>query len=65
MVETLTTLIGNLGFPIAAFLLMWYMYYKTVNEFQTSIEELTLAVTTLSNKLDADTVHNNAQTKEQ
>lgn len=54
MVETITTLVGNVGFPIAAFCLMWYMYYKTVNGFQSSIDELTTAVNALSSKIDTD-----------
>lgn len=46
--ETIVDIISNVGFPIAAFLLMWYQN----TQMTKSLESNTQAITKLSNKID-------------
>lgn len=39
--QDIYTLISNVGFPIAAFLLMWYQSNTTIKECTKAITELT------------------------
>ena len=39
-IEVLTTIIGNLGFPIAAFCLMWWMCNDTLKGVQSALQDL-------------------------
>lgn len=41
MEESLTTLIGSLGFPIVAFLLMFFKMDKTIEKLEESIDNNT------------------------
>ena len=46
------TLISNVGFPIAAFLLMWYQSNTTIKECTTAITELTQHIAHIDEKGD-------------
>lgn len=39
-IDVLTTIIGNLGFPIAAFCLMWWMCNDTLKGVQSALQDL-------------------------
>lgn len=55
-IATLNTLIGDIGFPIAAFAAMYYMCNTTIKEVKTSIDELSRSIARLLDKADkADT----------
>lgn len=47
-----TTLISNVGFPIAAFLLMWYQSNTTIKECTKAITELTQHIAHIDEKGD-------------
>lgn len=38
--EEITSLISNVGFPIAAFILMWYTQTVTIKKLTNAIESL-------------------------
>ena len=40
MEETITDLISKVGFPITAFLLMWYSHHTTLKKLTEAINEL-------------------------
>lgn len=46
------TLISNVGFPIAAFLLMWYQSNTTIKECTKAITELTNHISHIDGKGD-------------
>lgn len=46
------TLISNVGFPIAAFLLMWYQSNTTIRECTKAITELTNHISHIDGKGD-------------
>lgn len=48
----LTALISNVGFPIAAFLLMWYQSNTTIKECTKAITELTQHIAHIDEKGD-------------
>lgn len=48
----ITTLISNVGFPIAAFLLMWYQSNTTIKECTKAITELTQHIAHIDEKGD-------------
>lgn len=51
-VEVITQLIGSIGFPIAAFIMIFYMMNTTLKEVQTTMSENTKAIIKLLEKLD-------------
>lgn len=51
-VEVMTQLIGSIGFPIAAFIMIFYMMNTTLKEVQTTMSENTKAIIKLLEKLD-------------
>ncbi len=36
----ITELISNVGFPIAAFIMMWYSHHTTLKKLTTAVNEL-------------------------
>ena len=50
--NTIVTLIGSLGFPIACCIALFYFINKTMKELKASMDANTLMLTTLVNKLD-------------
>ena len=50
MENFITTLISNVGFPIAAFCAMFYMCNTTIKENTKAIAECTTAIKTLEDK---------------
>lgn len=51
-VNAITELISNVAFPIAAFVMMFYYSTKTVEDMRKTIEENTLIMTKVIEKLD-------------
>ena len=51
-VKAATDLVSNVAFPIAAFVMMYYSNTKTIEELRKTIEENSLIMTKLSEKLD-------------
>ena len=51
-VEVITQLIGSIGFPIAAFVMLFYMMNTTLKEVQATMSENTAAIIKLLEKLD-------------
>lgn len=51
-VDFVTDLVSNVAFPIAAFVMMYYSNTKTIEELRKTIEESTLIMANLSDKLD-------------
>lgn len=51
-VNTATDLVSNVAFPIAAFVMMYYSNMKTIEELRKTIEENSLIMAELSEKLD-------------
>lgn len=51
-VEVITQLIGSIGFPIAAFIMIFYMMNTTLKEVQATMSENTKAIIKLLEKLD-------------
>jgi hypothetical protein len=51
--ESAMTFINTVGFPIAAFLLMYHMMNSTIKENTTETKNLTLLIQTLIAKLEA------------
>lgn len=51
--ENLTTLISNVGFPIAAFILMYVLVKNELHETRKTVEQNTLAVTKLLTFMEA------------
>lgn len=51
-VEVITQLIGSIGFPIAAFVMIFYMMNTTLKEVQDTMSENTKAIIKLLEKLD-------------
>lgn len=52
-VKTITDLVSNVAFPIAAFVMMYYSNTKTIEELRKTIEENSLIMAKLSEKLDS------------
>lgn len=50
----ITTIIGNVGFPIVACGFMGYFCYILTTRFQKSIEEMTVAITKLTESIDKE-----------
>lgn len=51
-VNSVTDLVSNVAFPIAAFVMMYYSNTKTIEELRKTIEENSLIMAKLSEKLD-------------
>lgn len=51
-VSVITELLSNVAFPIAAFVMMFYYSTKTVEDMRKTIEENTLIMTKVIEKLD-------------
>lgn len=51
-VNAVTDLLSNVAFPIAAFVMMYYSNTKTIEELRKTIEENTLIMAKLSERLD-------------
>lgn len=49
--ETLSQLIGNIGFPIAAFAAMYYMCNTTLGEFRQSMDNFKVSNNELINQV--------------
>ena len=54
-VSAITELVSNVAFPIAAFVMMFYSSTETIEDMRKTIEENTLIMTKLAEKLDAIT----------
>ena len=52
-IDVITNLIGSIGFPIAAFVMLFYMMNTTLKDIQKVMSENTLAITKLIEKMDA------------
>ena len=50
-VETISTIIGNVGFPVAAFCLMWWMCNDTLRGVQNALNELTRTIEVLKDDM--------------
>lgn len=51
-INAVTDLMSNVAFPIAAFVMMYYSNTKTIEELRKTIEENSLIMAKLSEKLD-------------
>ena len=51
-VGVVTELVNSVAFPIAAFIMMFYSSTKTIEDMRKTIEENTLVMTKLAEKLD-------------
>ena len=51
-VSAITELVSNVALPIAAFVMMFYYSTKTVEDMRKTIEENTLIMTKVIEKLD-------------
>lgn len=51
-IGTFSDLVSNVAFPIAAFVMMYYSNTKTIEELRETIEENSLIMAKLSEKLD-------------
>lgn len=51
-VKEVMDLVSNVAFPIAAFVMMYYSNTKTIEELRKTIEENTLIMAKLSERLD-------------
>ena len=51
-VNSVTDLVSNVAFPIAAFVMMYYSNTKTIEELRKTVEENSLIMTKLYEKLD-------------
>lgn len=51
-VNAVTDLVSNVAFPIAAFVMMYYTNTKTIEELRKTIEENSLIMAKLTEKLD-------------
>lgn len=54
-VSVITELVSSVAFPIAAFVMMFYYSTKTIEDMRKTIEENTLIMTKLVEKLDSIT----------
>ena len=52
-VNAFTELVSNVAFPIAAFVMMFYSSTKTIEDMRKTIEENTLIMSKLVEKLDS------------
>lgn len=52
-ISAITELVSNVAFPIAAFVMMFYSSTKTIEDMRKTIEENTLIMNKLAEKLDS------------
>lgn len=52
-ISAITELVSNVAFPIAAFVMMFYSSTKTIEDMRKTIEENTLIMAKLVEKLDS------------
>lgn len=52
-IDVITNLIGAIGFPIAAFIMLYWMMNTTLKDIQKVMSDNTLAITKLIEKMDA------------
>lgn len=52
-IDVITNLIGSIGFPIAAFIMLYWMMNTTLKDIQSVMSENTLAIMKLIEKMDA------------
>lgn len=52
-ISAITELVSNVAFPIAAFVMMFYSSTKALDDMRKTIEENTLIMTKLVEKLDS------------
>lgn len=50
-VDVISQLIGNVGFPIAAFALMWWMCNDTLKGVQNALNDLTKTIEVLKDDM--------------
>nr|DAL20841.1 MAG TPA_asm: YvrJ protein family protein [Bacteriophage sp.] len=51
-INMVTDLVSNVAFPIAAFVMMYYSNTKTIEELRKTVEENSLVMAKLAEKLD-------------
>ena len=51
-VDTIMDLVSNVAFPITAFVMMYYTNTKTIEELRKTVEENSLIMAKLTEKLD-------------
>lgn len=51
-VNMITDLVSNVAFPIAAFVMMYYSNTKTIEELRKTVDENSLIMAKLAEKLD-------------
>lgn len=51
-INAVTDLVSNVAFPIAAFVMMYYTNTKTIEELRKTVEENSLIMAKVSEKLD-------------
>lgn len=51
-VDSVMNLVSNVAFPIAAFVMMYYTNTKTIEELRKTVEENSLVMAKLSERLD-------------
>lgn len=51
-IDAVTDLVSNVAFPIAAFVMMYYSNTKTIEELRKTVEENSLVMAKLYEKLD-------------
>lgn len=47
IINSISTLVSNVGFPIAAFVAMYYMCNTTLKEVRSAIDDLSSSITQL------------------
>lgn len=52
VINTIMTLVGSLGFPIACCIALFYFINKTMKEVKDALNNNTNAMTTLINKIE-------------
>lgn len=52
-VNAITDLVSNVAFPIAAFVMMYYSNTRTIEELRKTVEENSLIMAKLSERLDS------------
>lgn len=52
-INAVTELVSNVAFPIAAFVMMFYSSTKTIEDMRKTVEENTLIMAKLAEKLDS------------
>lgn len=53
MIEQISNIVSNVGFPIAACIIMMIYYHKSVEELKTTVTALNESIHELNCKIDA------------